>query len=211
MMSCRTCLAVFPCHRRNPLLQHHLGQLLTAHLDLRHIYRPRLSMTAELLLETHLVLLPLRHNPQPRILPTFTMATGTFPRSSRQPRVIRPSATLAFVLKSVLILPCFNKMRSRVSHRFLILPWCNQTASLMIKQEGATGQHQMRHVQQALPCQLISKALIRGARLASSRTSVVLTLTRQGVRGLDLDLDLDPSLTKQSMALLHLHRNLLQP
>lgn len=206
-MSFKTCLVDFPCHKRNPLLQHHLGQVFTAHQDLKHIYRPRLSMTVGLLDERHLVPLPLKHSPQTRTRPTFTTVTRTFLHCSRQPRATRPNATRAFALKSVLIPQCFSKMGSRVLRLFLSLTQWDPTAS-----PRAMEQHRMHPVRQALPCRLTNKAQIKGARLVDSHTSVVLTITKQGARGLDLDLVLDPSLIKQPpTALLRLHRNLLPP
>lgn len=207
MMLCKTCLVVFPCHRRNLLLQHHLVRVLMAHQDLKHIYRPRPSMMVGLLDERHLAPLPPKRSPRTRTRPTFTTATRTFLHCSRQPRVTRPNATLAFALKSVLIPQCFSKMGSRVLHPFLSLTQWDPTAS-----PRAMAQRRMHLVRQALPCHLISKAQIKGARLVDSHTSVVLTPTKQGARGLDLDLDLDPNLIKQPpMPLLRLHRNLLPP
>ena len=53
--------------------------------------------------------------------------------------------------------------------------------------------------------------VIRGERPADSSTSAVLTTIKQGASGLDLDPDLDPSLTKlPRMDLPRLRLNLLQ-
>lgn len=119
MMSCRICSTGCPCHRRSPLLRHPQDMVPRAHPDLKHTCRLHPSMMAKLLPEPRLEPLHPKGSPRTRILPTSTMATRTSLHYSRLHRAIRPSVTLAFELRSVLILPCCSKADFRASPLFL--------------------------------------------------------------------------------------------
>jgi hypothetical protein len=119
MMSCRTCSTGCPCRRRSPLLRHPQGQVLRAHLDLKHTCHLHPSMMVKLLEERRLDPLPPKDSPRTRILPISTMATRTSLHYLKQHRATRPNATLAFERRSVLIPRCYSKADFRGSLLFL--------------------------------------------------------------------------------------------